>query len=123
MRNEDATTDFAEPDDLEENTCTEQRRAGTLWGKVFMWSCGTGCVLYYGAKLSHWLIGFPASLKEIEGWIFIPVFTMVGISLISGIDSSISATIKEFRIRSRRIDHRLTEIQAQIESMTERANR
>jgi hypothetical protein len=49
MQDEDAEIDFTEPDGLEENTGLEYRRAGTLCGKILMWSVGIGCALYGAA--------------------------------------------------------------------------
>jgi hypothetical protein len=115
--------DFIEPDDLEENTGMEQRRAGNTWGKMFMWEVGIGCGLYFGLQLSNWLIGFPRSLKDAGGVIFSILGILIGISILSVIVAFIDSTIKEFRIRSRQMNHRLTEIEAKIESMTERINR
>ena len=116
---EDEEIDFAQSDDLEENTGMEQRRAGTLWGKVLMWSLGIGCALYFGAKLSNWLIGFPASLKGTEELISTIAATLLGMSFLSMIVAFIDSTVKEFRIRFRQIDHRLKQIEVQIESIRE----
>jgi hypothetical protein len=107
MQDEDTEIDFTEPDALEENAGVEQRRARNLWGKVFMWSTGIGCVVYYGAKLSNWLIGFPASIKNAGDVIFSIVGAFIGISILSIIVSFIDSTIKEFRIRFRQMTHRL----------------
>ena len=119
MQDEHAAIDFTEPDDLEENTGVEQRSAGTLWMKVFMWEVGIGCVLYFGAKLSNWFIGFPHSLKDAGEVIFSIVGMLVTISILSVFVAFIDSTIKEFRIRSRQMNHRLEQIEAQIESITE----
>jgi len=123
MQEEDEAIDFTEPDDLEENTSLEQRQAGNAWGKMFMWEVGIGCVLYCGAKLSNWLIGFPASLKETGEVIFSIVGMLVAISILSVFVAFIDSTIKEFRIRSRQINHRLNKLKEQIESIAEQKTR
>lgn len=123
MQDEDETIDFTEPDDIEESTGADQRRAGNSWGKVFMWEVGIGCALHFGLQLSNWLIGFPRSLKDADGVIFTIVGILIGISFLSVLVAFIDSTIKEFRIRSRQIDHRLARIESQIESKTEHFDR
>jgi hypothetical protein len=112
MQDEDLEIDFTKPDDLEENTALEHNRAGARWGKTLTWGVGIGCALYGIAKLSNWLIDFPKSLKDTGGLIFTFVATLVGISLLSLIESLVNSIIREFRIRSRQINHRLREIES-----------
>jgi len=116
MHDEETEIDFTQPDDLEESTGLDVQRAGNRCRKVFLWSIAIGCTLYYGVKLSNWLIGFPASLKNLEGAIFGPVALFCASGILNVFVTYLDSTMKEFRIRSRQTNHLLAQIKAQIES-------
>jgi hypothetical protein len=115
--------DFTEPDDLEENTALEQQRARNRWGIMIAWEVGIACVLYLGAKLSNWLIGFPASLKDAGRTISVMFISLFGMSILSMVGAFTDSVIKEFRIRSRQTNRRIDEIKAQIESIEDQISR
>jgi hypothetical protein len=117
IQGEDMTIDFTEPDDLEEATDARQQRSLTAWAKLAVWEFGIGCALCFGVQLSNSLMGFPNSPKDAQRIIVGFFVSLIGVSILSAIAAFIDAFIREFRIRFRQTNHRLMEIEAQIESL------
>jgi hypothetical protein len=123
MQDDHEGIDFTEPDDIERNAAVELRRAGAKWGKVLMWDAGIVFALYCAAKLSNWLTGFPASLKDTDHMLTLIFFGTLGICLFDVIASYIGSNFNDFRTRAKQINHRLTKIEDQLKSITEQINR